>query len=226
MLTRSGIYIHHLLTMDTSKRLPNFLSACDNPSRPGMSMSGGGIGAGFIGVGEDSGKEPISYTQRDGKSDAGYWVNSGDSFIANVVLVNYNKENKVVNVTYDMEWAPKKPSANTKGMLISVTQCPTARTIKMSTSGPTNTTSGKFTFLETGNILAARGHLHGMYSKKRDHSLCLGNGTDELCRWRKRSKHVHQRQVHLPIPRHLRRWRFDYRSQRKRMENHLFHGLL
>lgn len=117
--------------------------------------------AGFVGVGEDSGEEPVFYTQRDGKSSAGYWVGPTDVFLANVVLVNYNKEDVQVSVAYDLEWIPEAPSSNSKGMLISISQCLGKGSIKMSPSGPTNSTSGKFTFVEDGTILAARGHLHG-----------------------------------------------------------------
>jgi hypothetical protein len=156
----TGIYIHHLLTTDRTKKVENFLSACDNPTTPGMSVSGFG-GTGFVGVGEDSGDSPVLYTARDGSSKAGYWVAQGDQFTANIVLVNYNKEPKKVFVAYDLEWSAEKPPANTKGMLVSVSQCQKSRQIKVSNTGPTNTTSGKFTFLESGTILAARGHLHG-----------------------------------------------------------------
>jgi hypothetical protein len=139
----------------------SFLSACDNPSRKGSSVSALGRGTGFVGVGEDSGEEPVMYTQRNGKSSAGYWVAGGDRFAANVVLVNYNKKEAEVYVAYDLEWTPGAPSSNSKGMLISISQCMGKGSIKMSPSGPTNSTSGKFTFMEDGAILAARGHLHG-----------------------------------------------------------------
>ena len=81
--------------------------------------------------------------------------------MANIDLVNYSKDSQTVYVTYDLEWTKGKPSVNTKGMLVSVTQC-MGKQIRLSQSGPTNTTSGKFTFLEDGTILTARGHLHGM----------------------------------------------------------------
>src|ERR1700760_711314 len=98
-----GVYNHHLLTVDTSKKTTNFLSACDNPGRPGTSVSGLG-GTGFVGLGEDSGNGPVLYTARDGSSKAGYWVSPGSSFTANIDLVNYSKESQTVYVTYDLEW--------------------------------------------------------------------------------------------------------------------------
>jgi hypothetical protein len=161
LIFSAGVYIHHLLTTDRTKKTENFLSGCNNPSRPGQSVSGFG-GTGFVGVGEDSGEEPILYTQRNGQSSAGYWVAENDQFMANVVLVNYNKVPKTVYVTYDLEWKEGQPSSNAKGMLISISQCGTP--IKVSNAGPTNTTSGKWTFLENGAILAARGHLHGKFN--------------------------------------------------------------
>jgi hypothetical protein len=44
-------------------------------------------------------------------------------------------------------------------MLISVTQCMGTR-IKMTQNGPANTPSGRFSFLEDGTLIGARGHLH------------------------------------------------------------------
>jgi len=154
-----GVYIHHVLTTDRTKRVASWLSACNSPSRAGSSISSLGSGTGFVGTSEDAGDHPVMYTQRDGKSDAGYWVQKSDSFVATAELVNYNKEPQKVYLTYDLEWAPGKVGVNTKGMLISISQC-MGKNIRTSTTGPTNSTSGKFTVLEDGKILAARGHLH------------------------------------------------------------------
>jgi len=38
--------------------------------------------------------------------------------------------------------------------------CGGSPAIRLSTTGPTNTTSGKFYFMEDGRVLGARGHLH------------------------------------------------------------------
>lgn len=155
-----GIYIHHVLTTDVSKKTDPFLSACNAPTRAGFSVSSLKPGStGFVGVGEDSGDKPVYYTTEDGKLEAGYHVKKGDKFEANVVLVNYNKEPRNVFVTYDLEWSPGLIGSNTKGMLIAVNQCLGTR-IKTSTAGPAITKSGDFTFLEAGKLFAARGHLH------------------------------------------------------------------
>jgi len=154
-----GLYIHHVLTTNTKKKTEGFLSGCNNPNTKAMSVSSMGRGTGFVGVGEDSGDSPVMYTQRDGKINAGYYVDTGNTFTAQVELVNYNKESKNVTINYDLEYAPGKVGVNTKGMLISVTQCAGTR-IKTSSTGPATTSAGKFTFLENGVIVGARGHLH------------------------------------------------------------------
>jgi hypothetical protein len=75
--------------------------------------------------------------------------------------VNYNTEPKDIYITYDLEWLPGIQGDDVKTVLLSVTSCSTS--IKLSESGPTNTTSGKFYFLEDGKVFRARGHLHGMF---------------------------------------------------------------
>ena len=119
-----------------------------------------GGGTGFVGVGEDNGDSHYLYVTSNGKSNTGYHIGREDKFLANVQLVNYNPQPKRVYVTYDLEWVPGTVGQNTKGILISISQC-AGRSIKLSQTGPTNTTSGKFTFTESGNIISARGHLHG-----------------------------------------------------------------
>lgn len=114
-----------------------------------------GMGTGFIGTGEDSGKRPVYYTREDGSSDSGYWVAKGDTFLADVQLVNYNKEAKKIFITYDLEFSPGEHGVNAKGMLISVDMCRGVR-IKTSATGPSNTTSGTFKILESGKIIGAR----------------------------------------------------------------------
>jgi len=72
--------------------------------------------------------------------------------------VNYNKEPKDIYLTYDLEWVPSIVGKDVKTTLLSVTSC--SSMIKMSERGPTNTTSGKFYFMEPGTVFRVRGHLH------------------------------------------------------------------
>lgn len=153
-----GIYIHHVLTSDRTKKTSAFISSCNSPTRPGTSISSMMGGTGFVGTGEDAGDRPYLYVTPNGKSNTGFWVDKGDQFSANVQLVNYNQQTKRVFVTYDLEWVPGKVGQNTKTILTSISQCGTS--IKLNHAGAANSTSGKFTFLESGKILTARGHLH------------------------------------------------------------------
>jgi len=153
-----GVYIHHVLTSDRTKKVPMWLSACDSPTKAATSISAMG-GTGFIGTGEDAGEQTYLYTTADGKANTGFHMEKADKFLANVQLVNYNKESKKVYITYDLEFVPGKVGMNTQGLLISVTQCRGGQ-IKLSQTAPTNTTSGKFTVMHDGQIISARGHLH------------------------------------------------------------------
>ena len=74
-------------------------------------------------------------------------------------LVSYKKETSKVYVTMEMEYLPGIIGPDTRETLLSVTGCGVP-SIKISESGPTNTTSAKYTFLEDGQILGAKGHLH------------------------------------------------------------------
>jgi len=98
------------------------------------------------------------YTTAHGEQNSGYHINAKDTFNAWAQIVNYNKENKELYLTYDLEWVPGIQGDDVKTMLLSVTSCSTP--IRLSESVPTNTTSGKFYFMEDGKVFRARGHLH------------------------------------------------------------------
>lgn len=115
-------------------------------------------GTAFVGTGEDNAGGMTMYTSTDGTRESGFHINRGDSFFVNAQLVNYNKAPKQVYITYDLEWIPGTQGQDMKNSLISISQC--GPQIKLSASGPTNTTSGKFYLMEDGKIVGARGHLH------------------------------------------------------------------
>jgi hypothetical protein len=151
----SGVYIHHVLTYNTKKKVEPFMSKCDaatpNANRPEGSTQ---TLVGFVGVGDDTGDGPVLYTTPDGQFNAGYHIGPEDNFLAWAQIVNYNKKETKVYIAYDLEYIPSLVGVNTKGVLVSVTGC-AMKGIKTSNAGPTNTTSGKWTFYEDGNILVA-----------------------------------------------------------------------
>jgi len=155
----SGIYIHHILTSDNMKKQKPWLSNCGSTSRPALNIAGLLGGTAFVGTGEDSAEGHTLYTSEDGTRDSGYHVGAADSFTGWAQLVNYNKEAKQIYVVYDVEYVPGIHGDDIKTATFTAT-CGTSPMIRLSQSGPTNTTSGDFHFLESGKILGARGHLH------------------------------------------------------------------
>jgi len=151
---KEGIYIHHILSFDTTKRQKSFLSSCG-----GLNSALGAMGSKFIGTGEDNNNVEVWYTTRDGAHEGGFHVGPSDTFMMQIDLVSYKKEASKVYVTMEMEYLPGIVGPDTRESLLSVTGCGVP-SIKISESGPTNTTSSKYTFLEDGQILGAKGHLH------------------------------------------------------------------
>jgi hypothetical protein len=157
----AGIYIHHILTSDTTKKQKPWLSNCGNPNTPAVNIAGLLGGTAFVGTGEDSADGGALYTSEDGTRNSGYHVDAQDSFRGWAQLVNYNKEAKQVYVFYDLEWVPGIVGDDIKTATFTAT-CGNSAVIKLSKTAPTNTTSGNFHFMEDGKILGARGHLHGL----------------------------------------------------------------
>lgn len=151
----NDVYIHHILTFDTAKRQKTFLNGCSGS----LASAASAIGAKFIGSGEDNNNVDVWYTNREGETKGGFHIGSADRFMMNVDLVSYAPANKQIYLTMDMEYLHGKVGADARESLLSVTGCGVP-TIKISQTGPTNTTSAKYTFTEDGTILGAKGHLH------------------------------------------------------------------
>ena len=159
----TGIYIHHILTSDSTKKQSHWVSNCGKPTSPPMNIAGLLGGTAFVGTGEDSTEGGAVYTSDDGTRNTGYHVGAQDTFTGWAEIVNYNKESKKIYVFYDLEWVPGIQGEDVKTVTLSAT-CGGSPMVKLSQAGPTNTTSGKFYFMEDGRILGARGHLHGTFS--------------------------------------------------------------
>ncbi|KAF2417726.1 hypothetical protein EJ08DRAFT_703302 [Tothia fuscella] len=155
----AGIYIHHILTSDFTKKQKNWVSNCGSPNAPALNVAGLLGGSAFVGAGEDSSDGGALYTSEDGTRETGYHIGATDSFTGWAEIVNYNKEKKQVYIYYDLEWIPGIHGNDVK-MATLIATCGGSPAIKLSKTGPTNTTSGKFYFMEDGKVLGARGHLH------------------------------------------------------------------
>jgi hypothetical protein len=62
----AGIYIHHILSSDVTKKEKPWFSNCNTPSRASMNVNGLTGGTGFLSTGEDSAAVRIT---TDGRLD-------------------------------------------------------------------------------------------------------------------------------------------------------------
>jgi hypothetical protein len=147
-----GVYIHHILTYDTTKRTQPFVNDC-------MGGLTGLLGAKFVGSGEDNNNVPVYYTDKDGSHSGGFHVGRTDSFSMNADLVNLNTASTQIYLTLDIEYLPGIVGTDSRETLLSVESCG-GSWIRTSTTGATNSTSGKYTFKENGSIVLGKGHLH------------------------------------------------------------------
>jgi len=155
----NGIYIHHILTSDSTKKQSLWVSNCGSRTAAPLNIAGLLGGTAFIGTGEDSSEGGAVYTSEDGTRNTGYHIGARDSFTGWAEIVNYNKQAKQVYVYYDLEWVPGLQGDDVKTVTLTAT-CGGSPAVKLSTAGPRNTTSGNFYFMEDGRVLGARGHLH------------------------------------------------------------------
>lgn len=159
LLTMTGIYIHHILTSDITKKEKAWISNCGSKTMPALNIAGLLGGTAFVGTGEDSSADGAVYTTEDGARDSGFHIGEKDGFSAWAQLVNYNKNDVAVYVTYDLEWVPGKLGDDVKTATLTAT-CGGSPMIKLSNAGPTTTNSTAFTFLQDGQLLGGRGHMH------------------------------------------------------------------
>jgi len=117
------------------------------------------MGSKFIGSGEDNNNVEVWYTNREGETKGGFHVGANDRFSMQVDLVSYAPTTKQIYLTMELEYLKGKVGQDARESLLDITGCG-GQSIKVSETGPTNSTSGKFTFTETGTILGAKGHLH------------------------------------------------------------------
>jgi len=149
----SGVYIHHILTFDITKKANPFVSSC------ALGGSGLSIGAKFVGSGEDNNNVPVYYTNKDGGHLGGFHINNNDRFFMNADIVSLNPSSSKVYITMELEYLPEIVGADSRETLLTVEACG-GQSLKPSTSGPSKSTSGVYKFTESGNIILAKGHLH------------------------------------------------------------------
>jgi hypothetical protein len=77
----------------------------------------------LFGLGEDSEDGHFCFTSRDGKYESGFFMAKEDTFGVQADLVNYNKEEKKVFVTVEIEYVDSLVGADAVSNLMSVIAC-------------------------------------------------------------------------------------------------------
>jgi len=151
----SGVYIHHILTFDSTKKGGQWISSCSGGLGGGLAM----MGSKFVGSGEDNNNVPVYYTTKDRSHNGGFHIGPNDSFMMNADLVSLNSQATPTYLLLELEYLPGIVGSDSEETLLTVESCGGQR-IRTSNTGPTQSTSGKYTFKQNGKIVLAKGHLH------------------------------------------------------------------
>jgi hypothetical protein len=101
-MLEDGVYNHHIVFMDVSKKAAQPWLSCSGKAVPEMP---GGF---FMGAGsEDVGKN-YNYGN-DAKVKAGYYIGKNDIITLGMDIVNYRNEEKTLYMVNEMEFLPGKP---------------------------------------------------------------------------------------------------------------------
>jgi len=147
----SGVYIHHILTFDTTKRGGSFLSGCSSVT--------GMLGSKFLGSGEDNNNVDVWYTNKRGDHLGGFQIGASDRFSINADLVSLNSAASRIYIGFDLEYLKGRVGSDSTETLLTVESCGGGR-INANSRVPTATKSGRYVFKENGSIVLAKGHLH------------------------------------------------------------------
>ena len=99
---KDGIYIHHMVSFDTSKKFENPIGSCGGKGLGGL---GGGMAA-FVDRGEDSGEMETIFTSQDGKYNSGYHMGKSEKFTVQYDLVNYKAKPMDIYLNLEYEYLP------------------------------------------------------------------------------------------------------------------------
>jgi hypothetical protein len=158
---KDGLYLHHILAFDTTKRAPDFVSLCPKP-KSGKSSIFGGLGGLLpamklppLFLGGAVNEYTVWYTTPDGKEDSGYYIakNGGKIWIQSEV-VTYKKTAEQVYMTLDLEYLPGKVGRDALFTLLLVTGC--ANVGYHSNEPLNNLTSGEFPIQADGKLINVR----------------------------------------------------------------------
>jgi len=146
----SGLYIHHVISYDTTKTIKNVISGCEG-GLPGTS-------APFIDNGEDSGDTETIFTTPDGKYNSGFHMKNS-RIMMQYDLVNYKDVAKKFYINLELEYVDGVVGQDAAHTLKTVT-CNPVTNPRVNNGGPSVTTSPRMNVNNNATIVWARGHLH------------------------------------------------------------------
>lgn len=112
---KSGIYNHHTVFADTSKR-PLAVVACPGKSaRPAVPISV------MLATGEDN--TIYQYASEDAGFNGGYYVGKQDGIWFTAEIVNYSSDNKTIYAVMEFDYVDGKGKVDVTSENLSVTQC-------------------------------------------------------------------------------------------------------
>jgi hypothetical protein len=100
----NGVYIHHIISFDTSKAPSNPIGICKSDSTASAGNSPLSALASFLDRGEDGGDAHTVFTTSDGLYDSGFHLGKNRTIAVNFDIVNYDNFTKKVYVNLDVEY--------------------------------------------------------------------------------------------------------------------------
>jgi len=146
----NGLYIHHIISYDTSKTLNKVISGCEG-GLPGTF-------APFIDRGEDSGDTETIFTTADGKYNSGFHMKN-PKIMMQYDIVHYKDVARKFFINLEMEYVDGIVGQDAAHTLKTVT-CNPVSNPRVNAGGPSTTTSPRMNVASNATIVWARGHLH------------------------------------------------------------------
>jgi hypothetical protein len=154
---KDGLYLHHILAFDTTKRAPDFASLCPRTRSSFLDGLMPAMKLPPLFLGGAVNEYWVWYTTPDGKEDSGYYIGkNGNKIWIQSEVVTYKKTAQQVYLTLDLEYLPGKVGRDSLFTLLLVTGC--AGVGYKSNQLQNSLTSGEFPIQSDGKLINVRAY--------------------------------------------------------------------
>jgi hypothetical protein len=155
-----GVYVHHILAFDISKKAPDFANYCPRNGKNVMMNAFSGFSKlPPLFLAGAANEYWVWYTSPNGKENSGYHISpKGGNFAVQSEIVNYKDTPQQVYLTFDLEFLPGEVGRDSLFTMLVVTGCDSAG--YRSPELQNNMTSGEWPVRSDGKLINIRGHLH------------------------------------------------------------------